>query len=113
MVRPHRAPTTVAQLSTRKIRPMVGRLPFSSSIPALPATPRAVPRVEKKSDMKNMSMKVKRLGFSAPRISSLNTTSPRLEKALVVIRDSGRDTWPIRMPMMVMRMMEISREPRM
>ena len=31
----------------------------------------------------------------------------------VEIRDSGRDTWPIRMPMMVMRMMEISREPRM
>ena len=53
VVRPIMPPATEPMASTRNTRPMPGRLPSLSSMFAFAPRPRAVPRVEKKSPMKN------------------------------------------------------------
>ena len=76
------------------------------------ANPRAVPRVEKKSLIKNASMKAMYSGRRAPSTSALKATLPRDESAPLVKMLSGNFTTPMIRPRTVVMMIPSKMAPR-
>ena len=101
--------------SAIKARSPPGKLPFSSSMPALPAVPSRVPTVSKQSQMAKVMIAVRKgttpPAERAPEKSSLKATSPNASPIPATVKLSGMVVSPIRKPIRVVAMMPIKIAP--
>ena len=90
---PSSAPVQVAIASAIRARSPPGKLPFSSSMPALPAVPSRVPTVSKQSQMAKVMIAVRKgttpPAERAPEKSSLKATSPNASPIPATVKLSG------------------------